>query len=140
MGGTTLAYNPNGYSDILKPSIMSPSTSQNFGNTFGNVGGNTTQASSTFGNINGAIGAGANVIGAVGNTLGAYWSYKNGKAQTKAMQQQVDLMDKQMQIENERYNKRESERLENAAEFQKQGESFSQGIQKSNNDLPTNRI
>lgn len=103
-------------------------------------------SSFSLGNISGAIDAGANVIGAIGSSFGAYWGYKNGKAQAKAMQQQVDLMDKQMQIENERYNKRESERLENNASLQADGAKFSQEVEKklgsssSSSDLPMNRI
>lgn len=88
----------------------------------------------------GILGSTGSVVGAVGNTIGAYWTWKNGKAQTKAMQKQLDMTQNQLNIENERYNKRENERLENNAFLQNAGEDFSQAVDKQKENLPVNRI
>lgn len=88
----------------------------------------------------GIIGSAGSVIGAIGNTWNAYNTWKNGKAQIKAMNRQIDLMDTQLTLENDRYNKRESERLANNALLQDEGEDFSQAIEKQKADLPVNRI
>lgn len=88
----------------------------------------------------GIIGSAGSVIGAIGNTWNAYNSFVNGKKQIKAMNRQIDLMDKQLTKENERYDKRESERLQNASYLQEQGKDFSQAIDEQKKDMPTNRI
>lgn len=90
---------------------------------------------------NGIIGSGASVLGAIGGGFGAYASWVNGKDQVSEMRKQRQMTENQLRIENERYEKRENERLQNNAELQSAGTAFSQAVDKQQKaDLPVNRF
>lgn len=67
----------------------------------------------------------------------AYWGVKQGKEALRQSAKQLELMEKQQNIENERYNARESERLKAAESFRQSGQDFKQGLDET---LPMNRI
>lgn len=59
----------------------------------------------------GAVGGTIGALNSIGQLWGAYNAHKVGKAQINNMKEQLGLMKEQMKTENERYDKREAERL-----------------------------